>query len=158
MPRPGLFRSYRAAWNGGHLFPFARNIIFNILMYTPVGFFLCGSMGQEEAAAKTKGTGSAVSKTNQNGAGINLLLVLLISILLGFAVSMAIEDMQMRFHKGTYETDDVLNNTFGALLGASWMIMLQYRQWRRKLAWITGIFLMVSLILLSRTVWLCWLR
>ena len=115
-------------------------------------------MGQEEAAAKTKGTGSAVSKTNQNGAEINLLLVLLISILLGFAVSMAIEDMQMRFHKGTYETDDVLNNTFGALLGASWMIMLQYRQWRRKLAWITGIFLMVSLVLMSRTVWLCWLR
>ena len=127
-------------------------------MYTPVGFFLCGSMGQEEAAVKAKGTGSAVSKTDQNGAENNLLMVLLISILLGFAVSMAIEDMQMRFHKGTYETDDVLNNTFGALLGASWMIMLQYKQWIRKLAWITGIFLMVSLILLSRTVWLCWLK
>ena len=156
MPRPGLFRSYRAAWNGGHLFPFAWNIVFNILMYTPVGFLLCGGMRQEEAAAKTEGAGSDIPKTDRTGT--SLLPVLLISMLLGFAVSMAIEDMQMRFHRGTYETDDVLNNTFGALLGASWMVMIQYRQWRSKLAWITGIFLLTSLVLLSRTVWLCCLR
>ena len=157
IPRPGLFRSYRAAWNGGHLFPFAQNIILNMLLYTPIGFLLCGGLNKEKGVEKAIKTGTIISKENKSKLGVPL-MALLLSILLGFTVSITIEHMQMQLHRGVYETDDVLNNTFGAFLGASWMIMHTYKSWRKKLIWVTQLFLAISCTLLLRYLWLCYSR
>ena len=158
LPRPGLFRSYRAAWRGGHLFPFAQNILLNMLLFTPVGLLFCGSMIKAKGGEKTAGFEKGVSGTYENRTETAYLLILFAGVLLGFAVSMAIERLQLHFHRGTYETDDVINNTFGSLLGGSWMIMIKHRKWRYKLIWITWVFFLVGLILLSRMVWLRYLH
>lgn len=158
VPRPGLFRSYRAAWNGGHLFPFAQNIIFNMLLYTPVGFGLGGYLVNKMNAIKREESGKNVLDTDTNDASKIIIKILLCCMFLGFTVSFAIERMQMHFQRGTYETDDLLNNTFGALLGASWLIMIKNRKWISKLIWITGVFLTISIVLLSRWAWLCFYR
>lgn len=154
-PKPELFRSYRAAWNGGQLFPFAQNIILNILLYTPVGFLICGILTKEidDAAAL------AVKRINiaMDGGRAYPIMAVFIAMLLGFIVSISIERMQLNFYRGTYEADDILNNTFGSLLGASWMSMKLFSRTKRILIWISVLFCIISSVLLCRLFWLCYL-
>ena len=158
MPRPGLFRSYRAAWYGSHLFPFAQNIIFNILLYTPIGFLLSGIMDKERRAEKAVVPRKSLLRVNRIRILESPVLVLVLSVFWGFVISTIIERMQLQFHRGTDETDDIINNTFGTLLGASWIIMYNHRTLRDKLFWITIWFFAICFILMSRLVWLCYLR
>ncbi len=158
VPRPGVFRSYRAAWHGSHLFPFAQNIILNILLYTPVGFLTCGGLLRDMTSGSSKTSGRDHLKYDDYRENRYIAKALFCAVLAGFVLSLAVECMQMFFGKGTYETDDVLNNTFGALMGASWIIMILNRRWRVRLIWITWVFIVISIVLLSRMVWLCYFR
>lgn len=48
----------------------------------------------------------------------------LISGMIGFALSLAIEITQLTFARGSFETDDILNNTWGAVIGCSIALVL----------------------------------
>ena len=154
-PKPELFRSYRAAWNGGQLFPFAQNIILNILLYTPVGFLICGILTKEIDDI----VAYILKRINlaKDGERVYPFITVFIAMLIGLILSLSIEKMQLNFNRGTYEADDILNNTFGSLLGASWMTMKLYGRTRIFLIWISVLFFAISFVLLCRLFWLCYL-
>ena len=85
-----LFYSYRQAW---YQFEAAqwRNIILNILLFVPMGFFL-----------------PALFKK---------LRVFWRVYLTGFAVSLLIETAQLLLNRGIFEADDLLNNLLGTMIG-----------------------------------------
>ena len=152
VARPGLFRSYRAAWHGSHLFPFAQNIIINILLYTPVGFLLCTSSTKKGIEITKSSKKCFIIKADE--LDIDPRLVLIICMIMGFLISLSIENMQIIFRRGTYETDDILNNSFGTLLGASWFFVIFNVDIGRRLIWITYLFIIISAVLLLRLAWL----
>ncbi|MDO4941952.1 MAG: VanZ family protein [Lachnospiraceae bacterium] len=85
-----LFRSYREAWNTFSI----RNwqlVIFNIVLFSPLGVFLPVLLKQFRKAHRTVG--------------------------MGFLFSLAIELGQRITQRGLCELDDLLNNTLGVLLG-----------------------------------------
>ena len=53
-----------------------------------------------------------------------LLLILSFALLLGVAVSCGVEQLQYLHLLGTVEVDDVLCNTFGALLGGQFVLIV----------------------------------
>ena len=85
-----LFYSYRQAW---YQFEAAqwRNIILNILLFVPMGFFL-----------------PALFKK---------LRVFWRAYLTGLAVSLLIETAQLLLNRGIFEADDLLNNLLGTMIG-----------------------------------------
>ncbi len=91
-PFQPLFASYRYA----RIQPEAyRSNFMNILLFFPGGVFLCAAFG----------------RTGWRGVLPSLGLLIL--------YSMAIEGIQYHASLGTAETDDILHNTLGALLGSS---------------------------------------
>lgn len=79
-----LFWEYRQCFSG---VGYGKDIICNILLFVPFGFFL------------------------------GLLTGRWYTVLAGFAVSLLIEVSQMVFQIGWFELDDIFNNTAGALIG-----------------------------------------
>lgn len=82
--------SYRAMLNGGT--GMLSQIYLNILLFVPFGLFTYTAL-----TVKRKGIWTTI---------------------LGMAFSSSIEFMQLYFHRGTCELDDILNNTIGAIIGA----------------------------------------
>lgn len=71
--------------------------VFNCLLYLPLGLF-CAAYGQTCRAPAR--------------------LVVLRAAALGFALSLLVETLQLLLRRGTFELDDLLHNTLGAVLGA----------------------------------------
>jgi glycopeptide antibiotics resistance protein len=88
------FWSYWAALKGARVL--AQEIVMNIVVFIPVGF-LTGWM-QKRATWKT-------------------------SVLTGATISITIELLQLTLKRGCYETDDVINNSIGCLMGY-WLFLL----------------------------------
>ena len=156
--RPELFQSYWSAWNRSHLFPFAQNIVLNILLYTPVGYSFCGSIANYVSAENSTSDERGIIHISSNGMLMPPLVAVVISLFLGFIISVVIEHMQLYWARGTYETDDIFNNTFGTMLGASWMLIKVDSRLKVNLIWFTLFFAVLSTILLSRMLWLCYLH
>lgn len=74
-----------------------RSMLMNILMFVPLGLTLSAALPEP---------GHVVRR-------------MLCVIMIGFAVSVAIESVQYLYMLGTAEADDVICNTIGAALGAS---------------------------------------
>ncbi len=88
-----LFYSYRAWFDGSA--DSGRQILLNIALFVPLGFFLSRALRSW-----------------------NVKLVKLWTLLISFGITAAIELIQYRDGLGTSELDDVFNNVLGAWLGA----------------------------------------
>lgn len=78
-----------------------REIILNICMFIPIGFFAAGLF-------------STVKKR------------ILIAVLVGVFLSVLVEVLQLYLGRGLFEFDDIFNNAIGSAVGgAAYMILLQ---------------------------------
>ncbi len=82
--------SYRAMLNGvpGML----SQIYLNIMLFVPLGMLTCSLLNGKRRCFWTA--------------------------ILGMILSTSIELMQLYFHRGTFELDDIFNNTIGTIIGA----------------------------------------
>jgi len=85
-----LFYSYKAAWVNGLAVDW-RNIILNICMFMPLGFLL--------------------------PLGFKCFKSFWITSLIGFLLTIIIEGIQLYYHLGMFELDDLMNNTIGTMIG-----------------------------------------
>ena len=85
-----FFYSYKDAWISGSETAW-RNIILNILMFVPLGFWL--PIGKEKLQVFWK------------------------TALIGFFMTVGIEALQLLFSLGLFEVADVFNNTLGTMIG-----------------------------------------
>ena len=81
---------------------FVENVI-NVVMFVPVGLLL-GFM--------------------INGSRLKVKRAWQIALMTGLVISVSIEAMQYFFHRGFAETDDVMHNTLGCILGYSLWLMV----------------------------------
>jgi len=95
------FWSYRAIMDGKEQY-LAENIM-NVVVFVPIGILL-GFM--------------------INGSRFKVKSVWLFVLMTGLVISVLIEAMQYFFHKGFAETDDVMHNTLGCILGYSLWLMV----------------------------------
>lgn len=84
--------SYRATVSGEYGIDVYAQIIENIAIFVPVGFFWPFALGEEKSSFRS-------------------------AFLFGFALSFFAEACQYIFSLGVCETDDLINNTVGALVG-----------------------------------------
>ena len=84
------FNSYKQAWYQFNLREW-RNIILNICMFVPFGFMLPLAFNKFRIGWKT--------------------------YIIGFGFSMSIEILQLVFKRGIFETDDLINNILGIIIG-----------------------------------------
>lgn len=136
-----LFWSYRVGWHSGNYFPFVQNNFANVILYVPVGFLLFGIL-------------SARNKEIVNKEKVKVWLNLLYCTIVGLCISLSVEIMQYYFHRGTFECDDLMNNTFGSLMGSSWFIMIAKKHSRKKFIFPTIFFLIVFAIMFLKVGWL----
>ena len=94
-----FFYSYKEAWISGSTIAW-RNIILNILMFVPLGFWL--PIGKEKFRVFWR------------------------TYLIGFLVSLGIEGFQLIFSLGVCEVADLFNNTLGTLIGYGLYKMFSY--------------------------------
>lgn len=104
-----LFSGYLNAWNNWSLREF-QLIIFNMLMFAPLGFFL-----------------PLLTKR-----ACRFLPVLLLSLL----VCVLLEMLQMMTHRGVFELDDIFHNTLGSVIGyflaEALVACLEQKKWIAK--------------------------
>lgn len=101
-----LFASYRQAWNG-FSDSLWRNIFLNIAMFIPFGFIL-----------------PLLNKKCK---------IFWVTYLAGFGFTLFIELTQFITGRGVCEADDMLNNTWGAMIGFGiYEIFHGFLQWRKK--------------------------
>lgn len=94
-----LFYSYRLAWGGYAAYEW-RNIILNILLFVPLGFWL--------------------------PFGIKFFRHFYTTYLAGFLFTTAIEISQLYFNKGIFELDDIMDNAVGAMIGYGFFTLWNY--------------------------------
>ena len=98
------FWSYQAFWDGREPNALIENFS-NVLAFVPVGVIL-GCMIKTSWLKNSKGW--------------------LIALFVGLGLSIGIEGLQLVFKKGFSETDDVMHNTIGCLIGyVIWLIVLE---------------------------------
>lgn len=118
-----LFYSYRLAWCGYAAYEW-RNIILNILLFVPFGFWL--------------------------SFGIKFFRHFYTTYLAGFLFTVTIEITQLYFNKGIFELDDIMDNTMGAMIGygifALWNYMLS-RIKKKKASFAQVLALQIPLII-----------
>lgn len=100
-----LFYSYKDAWNDFSMTEW-RNIILNILMFVPFGFFVPILSKKMNACWKV--------------------------YLMGFAVTCVIETIQLVFNRGVFEPDDLMGNTLGTMIGYGIYCIGKYFVAKRK--------------------------
>lgn len=61
-----------------------------------------------------------------NGARLTVMKELLIALMVGMGISVSIEAMQYFFHRGFAETDDVMHNTMGCVIGYGIYSIVRY--------------------------------
>ena len=81
-----------------------RDVITNLVLFMPLGFLV----------------GLSLKKYR-----------VILSFLIGAVVSLAIETSQLVWHRGTFDVDDLFNNTVGAVIGGLFT-MVVYRMIRSK--------------------------
>lgn len=86
------FWSYCATVSGNYGIDVYAQIIENIAIFVPIGFFLPFLLGEKRSGFLSAGA-------------------------FGFLVSLFAETCQLVFRLGIFETDDLINNTAGALVG-----------------------------------------
>ena len=86
-----LFWSYQAIANGE--FDLVSQVFWNVVLFIPIGILLMLMMTSKHR--------------------------MLFSIVSGVLLSVAIEIMQLVFHRGFFEFDDIVHNTFGTVIGIS---------------------------------------
>ena len=86
------FWSYRATVSGKYGIDVYAQIIENIVIFLPIGFFLPFLLGEKRSSFHS-------------------------AFLFGFALSVVAEVCQYIFSLGVCETDDLINNTVGAVVG-----------------------------------------
>ena len=115
------FSSYRLAWyqfNGAEW----RNLILNICMFIPFGFMLPAANERFRKAWKT--------------------------YLAGFAFTLLIETLQLILKRGIFETDDLINNFLGTVIGYGFFSMafaIRNRRFSKKILVLQTPFLLVLL-------------
>ncbi len=101
------FAALKAAQQQPELY---REMLMNVFLFFPLGMTLCAAL---PPAWRWWGKIAA-------------------TVLMGCLISVLIELVQYRFELGTAETDDVICNTFGALVGTSYMavvhMIMQYKK------------------------------
>jgi glycopeptide antibiotics resistance protein len=98
-PELELFWSYRQWFAGDQAL--GREIILNICMFIPIGFFAAGLFS-------------------------NVRKRILIAVLMGIILSALVEVLQLYLGRGLFEFDDIFNNAIGSAVGgAAYMILLQ---------------------------------
>lgn len=97
------FWSYRAIMDGKEQY-LAENIM-NVVVFVPIGILL-GFM--------------------INGSRFKVKSVWLFVLMTGLVISVLIEAMQYFFHKGFAETDDVMHNTLGCMIGYGMYALTRY--------------------------------
>ena len=100
-----LFYSYKDAWTDFSITEW-RNIILNILMFVPLGFFL------PQLIKKT----SSLWKMS----------------IIGFLFTFCIEVLQLLLKRGVFEPDDLLGNTVGTMIGYGVYYLATYLMKKRK--------------------------
>ncbi len=99
-----LFSSYKDAWNSFSLGEW-RNLIFNILMFVPLGFMLPFLFKKCEKWY--------------------------ITYFVGFVATLFIEILQFISKRGIFELDDIVNNTLGCIIGYG-IVMILSLNFRKK--------------------------
>ena len=90
--------------------------IMNVIVFIPVGMIL-GSL------LRVKGSWtSQVTKS----------MTWLVALLIGCSISITVEALQYFFHKGFSETDDVMHNTVGCLIGFGFYSLIELSTRLRK--------------------------
>lgn len=84
--------SYRATISGSYGIDVFAQIIENIVIFVPIGFFLPFALGEKKSG-------------------------FLSAFVFGFVLSFLAEGCQLVFRLGVCETDDLINNTVGTLVG-----------------------------------------
>lgn len=95
-----LFWSYKAIFNGRP--ELAWEILLNVILFMPLGYMLSLLLDK-----------------------VSPLVNAMLTVIIAFALSGLIELYQYSFNLGLYEYDDMLNNAFGALLGANCCFMVK---------------------------------
>ena len=95
------FRSWRKMFEGTWgSFEWGCLILFNALLFLPLGFFFALDRSMHSEDAPPLGS------------------LLLYAAALGGCTSLLIETLQLVLHRGVFELDDILHNTLGTVLGA----------------------------------------
>lgn len=95
--------------------------IMNVVVFIPIGMILGSWFMVHGSWLRVKG-----SSTSEATKSMTWLMVTVI----GCSISISIEAMQFFFHRGFAETDDVMHNTLGCILGYSLWLMV-HGSWLR---------------------------
>lgn len=95
------FESYRQYFTTGNISEL-KGIILNILIFIPFGFL--------------------IAKLFRNRKSAN------IAFCSGFFLTVAIESLQYITHTGTFETDDIIHNSIGTMIGCLLWIAMKHRK------------------------------
>lgn len=87
------FESYKSLLKG-EIPPLFNEMLLNVMLFIPVGLLLAPQVSKRTARNQW-----------------------LIALLLGLGLSLSIELLQLAFQKGSFETDDIIHNTLGCLIG-----------------------------------------
>ena len=150
------FWSYRAGWRNGHSFPFVQHNLENILLYVPLGYLIGGCFVVSSNRNSRVGLKDLTDMPLIEGKSlvVSIPVVLLSSALIGFGISAMVEILQFKYHRGTFEIDDFVNNSIGTIVGASWFIIYVDRIRGKRLIYITIILGTIFVFLFLRVLFL----
>ena len=150
------FWSYRAGWRNGHSFPFVQNNLENILLYVPLGYLIGGCFMVSTHRKSNSEMENLTERTliDRKSFVVSIPVVLLLSALIGFGISTMVETLQFKYHRGTFEIDDFVNNSIGTIVGSSWFIVYADRIRGKRLIYITIILGIVFFLLFLRVLYL----
>lgn len=123
-----LFWSYKELFNGD--IQIGKQIILNIAMFVPFGFLIA----------------SLFQSLEKNHTSI-------ITVFVGALYSTCIEIIQYKFSLGTFEVDDILDNTLGAFIGALTVIFLHKMCHNKKIFY--SIIVCIGTICVAVGIWYC---
>lgn len=121
IPFRSFWRITQVRWHGNGEYIF-RAVVGNMLLFVPVGLLTAGNKRTRHP--------------------------FLVAGLAGFVVSLLVETAQLILVLGTFETDDVICNTWGALIGCSAALFLHSRgePIRRRLRLLLPLFLFAGVL------------
>lgn len=122
IPLSSFWQITQVRWFGSGEYLF-RAIVGNVILFVPMGIFMF-----------------VIQKVKHP---------FLISGIIGFSISFAIEVLQLKYNLGTFEIDDLITNTWGAVIGCSFAFLILYRKEmgsKARVVYLIPLFLFVTLI------------
>ena len=152
-PLLNLFWSYGAGWRNGHAFPFIQKNLENVVLYIPLGFFICSCFIRKAENSDLNNYNVYLFK-NAQGLVVHWGIAIAISAVTGFLNCSIVEILQLKYSRGTFEIDDFFHNTLGAIMGSSWCSMCVNRECRKYLWVVSFVTCIVYVILFLRVLYL----